>query len=147
MNILKNIFGKNDTKIHVDEIVNRSGSLLGGLVMESSELKDTHRCLKFADGTMIVIYIRPEIDITDILPGGTGVVHLGNPWEFVDVPAVVFDGFYTDNDGVSLYPSVRRMQPTGTVGNQYLSIRISNTTEKTITRIMAFNAIAIGRWK
>ena len=147
MNILKNIFGKNDTKIHVDEIVNRSGTLLGGLVMESSELKDTHRCLKFADGTMIVIYIRPLIDITDILPGNTSIVRLDNPWEFAGKPAVIFDGFYTDDNGVTLYPSVRRMQPTGTVGSQYLSIRISNTTEKPITRIVDFNAIAIGRWK
>lgn len=49
MNILKNIFGKNDTKIHVDEISASDKRLLGdSIIVEAG-----NGYVKFGDGTML----------------------------------------------------------------------------------------------
>ena len=146
MKILKKLFGGN-SKIHVDEIAVTPDMLLGKSVIVESVTTAEANWIKYGDGTMIVWYQRSEIDITDVPNGTNAVVILDNPVNFHNTPAVFLNGYFTNANGDTLYPSIVPMLSTGTVGNKYLSFAIQNATGTTITKVAGFSGIAFGKWK
>lgn len=103
---------------------------------------------KFSDGTMILQMRRPEIDITDVPAGVVMTVNLANPIEFIGSPSVFFDGYFTNSAKDILHDiSVVPLSASGTIDSNYMSFSIKNGSEKTIEKILGFEAIAIGRWK
>lgn len=100
---------------------------------------------KFADGTMIVRRLSEELGITHVTSGSLSTVPLTDPIKFLDKPSVSISGFFTNGNGDPLFAST--MPAISLLGDSYFSFILENNTGKTITRVLSFNAIAIGRWK
>ena len=123
----------NLTKIDHNQRIVESGSNANG------------KWTKFADGTMIVNCAVDELDITDVVSGSVSTVPLTDPIKFLDKPSVSITGFFTNENGDALFASV--MPAFSVLGDSSFSFILENKTETSITRVLNFNAIAIGRWK
>lgn len=127
--------------------LNANFAALEGAVIVDSGINSNGSWTKFADGTMIVYRKDDELDITDVTSGSVSTVALNNPMKFLNQPSVSINGFFTNANGDPLFASVMQALSGGGVGDSYFSFILENNTGKTITRVLNFNAIAIGRWK
>lgn len=145
MKILKRLFG-GDIKIHVDEIVDSAGKLLGESVIVESGSNENGRWIKWADGTMITSFneIKPANQFTSTnrtlsgLTIYTYTLPYTYPQPFVGLPTVVYNG---SGDGSNAFQSFRAF---GTSGR---NVTLAVESLGQISPNIRHNAVCIGRWK
>ncbi len=141
MKILKKLFGGN-TKIHVDEIADSTGRLLGESVIVDSGSNTNGHWIKYADGTMICYHSISTGKPVNIAKGSIFVSEMTTwtyPQAFIDRPkgnsisvvgGLAFSwGVLGDNGANSLVMTFRVASPVSELNHAVVNI------------------FAIGRWK
>lgn len=144
MKIFKNLFGKNDHKIHVDEIAMKQGNnpiLLSGAVIVESGSNENGEYVKFGDGTMVQWgYISKNLPFSSswgtLYYSDMGYVEY--PIEFKNTPYIYFS-----DDGASSTCFIGSTSG----GSKSRSPELDVYRPVTGSATVAVSWLAIGMWK
>ena len=149
MKIFKKLFGKNDHKIHVDEIAMKQGNvpiLLSEAVIVESGSNENGSYIKFGDGTMECWHYRDEILVISVSrTEGISGYYTDINWEYpkmFNIIDVALGGCVVFNDASARVFSNAYINHFNDGG---ATLRIWSTGE--FNRLLRLNFFAIGRWK
>lgn len=148
MRVFKNLFGKGDTKIHVDEIAIAKDKLLSAGIIVESAVDANGGWIKFGNGIMVA-WKKLEIEGLSVAPNSTYAHKSPFPQQFKNPPRCFFSGYVTDAQGNRRGTSLVEDRPTGSpdITKSNWMFHLANPAgASVITAIKSVSLLAIGDW-
>lgn len=145
MKIFKNLFGDNNSKIHVDEVAIKQGdkpTLLSAAVIVESGSNSNGDYLKFGDGTLICWHVDTDLKTASDEKGGiyrTDSLTWTFPVKFISPPNVT--GSSTTYAGLGWFGNIANITETKA------NFRLFSLVSYTDTPYANTHLRAIGKWK